>query len=227
MLAGTFFISYFYHAEVYRFLLDQYYSRAYPDRSYMGRALKLYETGKYAELKEFCEPLIFVYSGDNELKRLAGMNYIRLGEELKGAELYASAIDGETGGFDAAKVIKILYYNRSYGDLLAFYNRRILVDNMDMAYYYGVSLLMMERADEALVMLESAMRSGFSDRRGLYYHMGLACEKKRDNRRAEEFLVKAYEAGPADDEIVRALVRVFSKTGKYESAELLLRKRRL
>lgn len=226
IITGSFVLPYYFHTEIYRFYLKFYYSRAYKGDEYIVKARKLYDEGKYAELKKFIEPLLFIYLEDNELKRIAGLTYIKLGEELKGAEMYTAGMDGGYNDFDAARVIKILFYKGSYSDVLSYYNRRILVRNMDISYYYGVSLLMRDRADEAIDMLLSAEKSGYNDRQNLYYYTGLALEKKKKDREAAEYLLKAYNAGPADDKITEALARVYGKTGIYDRAEILVRKKK-
>ncbi|HPS59477.1 MAG TPA: tetratricopeptide repeat protein [Spirochaetota bacterium] len=223
----SFVLPYYYHTEIYRFYLKFYYSHRYQGNEYMDRARKLYDEGKYAELREFAEPLLYVYMDNNELKRLTGMGMIRLGDELKGAELYTSGMEnGKYNEFEAAKVIKTLYYGEAYGDVLYYYERKILRNNMDISYYYGVSLFRADRIDEAYEMFMNSKRGGYSDTQMLYYHIGLVLEKKKKYSEAAEYLVQAYSSGPADEDLVNALVRIYSTLGMYDRAEVLLRKKK-
>lgn len=223
----SFVLPFYYHTEIYRFYLKFYYSHRYQGNEYMDKARKLYDDGQYARLLEFSEPLLFVYMDNGELKRLSGMAMIRQGDELKGAELYTSGMEnGKFNEFEAAKVIKILYYGEAYGDVLYYYDSRILRNNMDISYYYGVSLFRAGRIDEAYEMFMTAKRSGYSDTQMLYYHIGLVLEKKKKYVESAEFLEQAYSSGPADNDLVNALVRVYSTLGKYDRAEALLRRKK-
>lgn len=223
----SFVLPFYYHTGLYRFYLKFYYSHRYHGNEYMEKARKLYDEGKYAELQDFAEPLLFVYMDNNELKRLAGMSMIRQGNELKGAELYTSGMEnGKYNEFEAARVIRILYYGEAYGDVLYYYDRKILAGNMDISYYYGVSLFRADRTDEAYEMLISAKKNGYSDTQMLYYYIGLVLEKKQRVNEAAEYLVQAYNRGPANDDLVKALVRVYGKLGMYDRAEALLRRKK-
>lgn len=223
----SFVLPFYYHTQIYRFYLKFYYSHRYNGDEYMERARKLYDEGKYAELRDFAEPLLFVYMDNNELKRLAGMGMIRLGSELKGAELYTSGMEnGKYNEFEAARVIKILYYGEAYGDVLYYYDRGILRNHMDISFYYGVSLFRAGRIDEAYEMFMSAKRGGYSDTQMLYYYIGLVLEKRKKYGESAEYLLQAYNRGPADKDLVDALVRVYSTLGMYDRAEALLRRKK-
>ena len=226
-VTGAFVLPFCFHTEIYRFYLKFYYTHRYPDGQYMDRARKFYDDGNYAELVKFAEPLLYIYIDNNELKRLTGMAMIGLGDERKGAELYTYGMEsGKHNEFEAAKVIKILYYADAYDDVLYYYDRGILMNNMDISYYYGVSLLWAGRVDEAYDMFMRAKRGGYSDTRMLYYHTGLALEKKKRFSEAAEYLLMAYRTGPANDDLVNALVRVYGSLGMYDRAGALLRSKK-
>ncbi len=223
----SFILPYFFHNEIYRFYLKYYYSHRYQGDEYMDKARRLYSEGKYAQLTEFTRPLLYIYLDNSELKRITGLSYIRLGDELKGAELYTSGMENGTyTDFEAAKVIRILFYGGAYGDVLYYYDRNILRDNMDISYYYGVSLFRADRIDEAYLMLMNAVKSGYNDTRNLYYYSGLVLERKNNISAAADYLLKSYNSGPADDDLVKALVRVYGKLGQYDRAEALLGRRK-
>lgn len=223
----SFILPFYYHTQIYRFYLKFYYSHRYQGNEYIEKARKLYDEGSYAELREFAEPLLYVYMDDNELKRITGMGMIRLGDELKGAELYTSGMEnGKYNEFEAARVVKILYYGEAYGDVLYYYERKILRNNMDISFYYGVSLFRAGRTDEAYDMLMVSKKGGYSDTRMLYYYIGLVLEKKKKYGESAEFLLQAYNSGPADDDLVNALVRVYSTLGMFDRAEALLRRKK-
>ena len=90
-----------------------------------------------------------------------------------------------------------------------------------------MSLLRNDRIDEAYEMFMSAKRGGYSDTQMLYYHIGLVLEKKKRHRDAAEYLILAYNRGPADDDIVNALVRVYGTLGMFDRAEALLRSKKM
>ncbi len=226
-ISCSFVLPFYFHTEIYRFYLKFYYSHRYQGNEYMDKARKLYDEGKYTELVDFAGPLRYVYMENNELKRLTGMGMIRLGEEFAGAELYTAGMEnGKYNEFEAARVIKILFYSEVYGDVLYYYERGILRKNMDISYYYGVSLLRAGRIDEAYEMLMNAKKNGFSDTQMLYYQIGLVLEKKKKFRESAEYLVQAYNRGPANDELINTLVRVYSALGMYEQAGALLRSKK-
>ncbi len=226
-VTGSFVLPFYYHTDIYRFYLKFYFAYRYPGGQYMYRARKFYDDGNYAELVKFSEPLLYVYMDNNELKRLTGMGMIRLGDERKGAEMYTSGMEsGKYNEFEAAKVIKILYYADAYDDVLYYYGMGILMNHIDISYYYGVSLLRIGRVDEAYDMFMRAKRGGYSDTQMLYYHTGLALEKKKRFSEAADYLLRAYRTGPADDELVNALVRVYGSLGMYDRAGALLRSKK-
>lgn len=224
----TLVLPYIFHARVYRFYMKQYYSLRYGENNgYMFHARELYNRGKYEELADFAEPLLIVYYDDNELRRLAGMSLIKLKRELEGAALYTSGMEkGYSNDYEAAKVIKILYNAKNYGDVIYYYDRKILRDYVDTSFYYGVSLLKYGRVDEAYAMLLKAEKERYGDTRKLFYYLGLVYEQKKNDRAAYEYLMKAYRSGAADDDLVKDLVRVCRNLKLFEQAELLLRKRK-
>lgn len=226
MLFGTLmFLSIRHSGIVYRFYLKTYYSFFYTEDKLVKKGWVLYDNGQHKELSDFLEPVLDIYIYNNELKQIAGLNFIKLGEPLKGAELFAASF--ENGGKetpDLVKILKILFSNGSYGEVVFFYDRNIMRTNVNTAFYYGASLYYLGRNKDALNSLFFARENGYIGEE-IDYYTGLVLENEGRSKEASEILKAAYEASKYNKEIKKALIRIYRKTGEFEKAEYILRKR--
>lgn len=219
------FVSVKYSRIVYRFYVKTYYSYFYNEDQLVKKGWALYDDGKYKELDKYLKPLLEIYVWNNELKRIAGLNYVQLGEPAKGAEFFASSY--ENGGGESPelmKMLKILFRGGHYGDVIYFYDKDLMRANVNTSFYYGASLYHAGRYSEALKSLMFARANGFIGEE-IDYYTGLTLEKEGKIKEAEIMLLAAYRANSYDNEIKKALIRVYRKSGEFEKAEYLLRKR--
>lgn len=219
------FVSIRYSGLVNRFYLQTYYEFLYSEDDIVKKSWKLYDDGKHEKLRDFIEPVLDIYVLNNELKRIAGLNYIKLGESVRGAELFASSFEnggGESG--DLMKVMKILFQSGNYGEVVFFYDRNILRTNVNTAFYYGASLYQIGRNEEALKSLIVAKDNGYIGDE-IDYYTGLVLEKDGRLSDAVKMYRSAYETNRYNKEIKKALIRAYKKSGNFEMAEIILRKK--
>lgn len=225
LFGALMFVSVKYSGTVYRFYIKTYYNHFYTEDELVKKGWALYDDGKHEKLRDYVEPLLDIYVWNNELKRIAGLNYIKLGEPVKGAEIFASSFEnggGETA--DLMKILKILYQSGNYGEVVFFYDKNLMRTNVNTAFYYGASLYHIGRNREAFSSLMFARENGFIGDQ-IDYYTGLVLENEGKLKEAADMLRSAYNTNSYDKEIKKALIRVYSKSGDYEMAELLLRKR--
>ena len=225
LFALLMFVSYRYSGIVHRFYLKSYYNYMYTEDELVKKAWTMYDDGEYRKLEGFLEPLLDIYIWNNELKRVAGLNYIKLDEPVKGAELFASSFENGAGeSADLMKVLKILFQDGSYGEVISFYDRNIMRGNANCAFYYGASLYNLSRFEEARRNLDFARAGGFIGDE-IDYYTGVNYEELGDMQNAALFLRSAYDMNRQNRDAKSALIRVYRKTGEFEKAEVLLRTR--
>jgi len=219
------FISVRYSGIVYRFYIKTYYSYFYTEEELVKKGWALYDAAEYRKLQDFVEPLLAIYVSNNEFKQIAGLNYIKLGEPVKGAELFASAF--ENGGGETAeiiKILKILFQNGNYGEVVSFYDKNIMRTNVNAAFYYGASLFHLGRNKESLNSLLSARNNGFIGEE-IDYYTGLVFENENKLKEAAEMFEAAYNYDKFNKENKKSLIRIYKKIGEFEKAEYILRKK--
>ncbi len=225
LFGALIFVSVRYSTAVNRFYLTSYYNYFYTEKDLVKKGWALYDDGKYKKLHDFLEPLLDIYVANNELKQIAGLNYIKLGEPVKGAELFASSFEnGVSETADLVKIIKILFQSGNYGDVVFFYDRNLMRTNVNTAFYYGASLYHVGRNKESLRSLMSARENGFIGEE-IDYYTGVALEGEGRLKEASEMLRASYEADRYNKENKKALIRVYRKNGEFEKAEYILRRR--
>ncbi len=218
------YVSYRYSGMVNRFYLKGYYNLFYTEDEIVQKSWELYDDGKYEKLESFLNPLLNIYISNNEIKRIAGLNYVKLNDPIRGAELFASSF--ENGGGESAdiiKIIKILFQAGHYGEVVFFYDKNLMRTNVNAAFYYGVSLYHIGRYDESLKSLVYAAENGFIGEE-IDYYTGINLEKLGRLTEALAMLKSAHEKNMRNKDIKIALIRVYRKTGDFEMAESLLRK---
>ncbi len=215
--------SYLYHENLYRFYMGKYFEFTGENNTYMDKSMKLYSEGKHKELNEYIEILIKVYPGNYKLKQIAGLNYIELGREIEGAELFASSLEGGVvEGRELVLVARILFRNDHFGDIVSFYDKGLMINDANMAFYYGASLYQGERYKEALERLNYAYKAGYSGYE-INYYMGLCQEELADLSKAIFFMERAYNENRRDKDIKLSLLRIYRKAGRLKEAEILFR----
>ncbi len=225
LFTGLMLVSVAYSGRVYRFYIKFYYNIFYSEDEIVKKGWELYDGGRYNELHDFIEPILEVYVWNNDIKKIAGLNFIKLGEPLKGADLYASSFEngnGESG--ELIKVLRILFRNGDYGEIVYFYDRNILRNNVNVAFYYGASLYYQGRSGESLESLAYARENGFIGEE-IDYYTGLAYEKEGRLKEAAYMLQKAYNSNRYNKDIKSALIRVYRQKGDFEMAEMVIRKK--
>lgn len=215
--------SYLQHENLYRFYMGKYFEFTGENKVYMDKSMKLYSEGKHKELDEYIEPLINVYPGNYKLKQIAGLNYIKLGREIEGAELFASSLEGGlVEGKELVLVARILFRNDHFGDMISFYDRGLMINDVNMAFYYGASLYQGGRWKEALERLNYAYKAGYSGYE-IDYYMGLSMEESGDLSKAAFYMERAYNANRREKNIKLALLGIYRKAGHLKEAEVLFR----
>lgn len=225
IFAVLIFISVRYSGTVHRFYVKTYYDHFYTEDELVKKGWALYDDGNHEKLRDYLKPLLEIYVWNNELKRIAGLNYIKLGEADRGAELFASSFENGGGeSTDLMKVLKILFQGGNYGEVIYFYDKNVMRKNVNAAFYYGASLYRVGRNSESLKSLVFARENGFIGEE-IDYYTGLALESEGKLKEASEMLRAAYDANIYDKEFKKALIRIYRKTGEFEKAEYILRKR--
>ncbi len=225
ILSGTVFISYKYSARVYVYYLKLYYNKLYTESELTVKARKLYDEKNYKEAEELLSSLIIIYPKNNDLKKIAAFNYLQLGDSLRGAEILAEIpADLIEESRILEEVLKNLYYSGHYGDLVYFYDKGIMLNNVNTAFYYGVSLYRKGRYDESYKMLIDVKNKTFMLPE-LSFYLGLNLDKKGKSREASGYIKEAYESDRSNQSYKKALIDSYRKSGLYKDAEVLLRSR--
>jgi len=219
------FLSYKYNVQFYKFYIKTYYTKFYSEDEIVKKAWDLYYDAKYKELKKFLDRAMSAYLLNNELKMIAGLNYIKLGDASRGAEIFASSFEnGIKENNEIPKIIKILFQDKYYDEILYFYDKNIMRNNVNCAFYYGASLYQKNRYKEAMDILLYAKKNGFIGDE-IDYYTGITFEALGNLKDAETLLESAYESNKYNKEIKASLLRVYRKNKNFEKAETLLRRR--
>jgi len=217
--------SYYNHENLYRFYMKKYYEISGKSDDYLAKSKKLYLDRKYEELNEFIEILMFINPDDYKLKQIAGLNYIKLGREIEGAELFASALQGGVDdGREIPHVVRILFRNDHFGEVVSFYDRGIMINDVNMSFYYGASLYHAGRYKESIERLKHAQFNGYTGYE-ISYYMALNMEQGGNLSSAASYMESAYSQNRRDKEIKLSLIRIYRKSGRLEEAEVLFRRR--
>jgi tetratricopeptide (TPR) repeat protein len=210
---------------VHRFYVKSFYTIFYTEEGVVQKAWELYNKGEYRRLEKFLDRVTEVYLTNNELKKIAGLNYIKLGQKEKGAELIASSMENGSIQLDELmKILESLFENKYYGEIIYFYDKNILRNNANCAFYYGASLYHSNRYSEAIQTLNFSRANGYRGDR-IDFYSGITPEKMGKFDEAEKLLLSAYNANPYDRDIKKALVDLYRKTKQFDKAEYLLRKK--
>lgn len=197
----------------------------YKENELLIKAADMYDKKEYDKLEKYLSPLLIIYPENYELKKIAAFNYMKSGNAVRSAELMSDLPDElieENRAFE--QLLKSLYENGNYPDLLSFYDRKIMLGNVNTAFYYGVALFKKGRYDESYKMLIFAGKNTFMIPERFYY-IGLNLDRRGKPGEAVGYLKTAFEADRLNQTYKKSLIDVYRKTGKYREAEILLRSR--
>ncbi len=225
VFSALIFVSYRYSSKVYYNYLSLYYHKMYTEKELLLKAAGMYDKKKYKELDNFLNPLIIIYPDNNEFKKIAAFNYLQMGDSVRGAELFAATADGSVEeSRTLEEILKNLYYSGNYGDLLYFYDKKIMMNNVNTALYYGVALFKKGRYDESYKSLLYAKNNTFMLPE-LSFYIGLNLDKQGKVEEATAYVKNAYESDKFNQTYKKALIDLYRKTGFYREAETLLRRK--
>lgn len=225
ILSGTIFISFKYSDRVQIFFLKTYYNKKYTEKELVSKAQQMYDKKNYKDLEHFINPLIIIFPDNDELKKIAAFNYLRLGNPLQSAELLAGIIDhSTTESRMVEEILKTLFYNGNYNELIYFFDKKIMLNNVNTAFYYGVALYKKNRFDESYNSLIFAKNNTFMLPE-IYFYIGLNLEKKGKIKESAKYIKDAYESDRHNQLYKKALVDSYTKLGLFREAEIILRSR--
>jgi len=217
--------SYYNHEKLYRFYTKKYFEISGKSDNYLTKSKKLYHDGRHEELNDFIETLMFINPDDYKLKQIAGLNYIKLGREIEGAELFASTLQaGVEDGREIPNVVRILFRNDHFGDVVSFFDRGVMINDVNMSFYYGASLYLAGRYNESIDRLKHAQFNGFTGSE-ISYYMALNMEQTGNLTAAASYMESAYSQNRRDTGIRLSLIRIYRKSGRLKEAEVLFRSR--
>jgi len=227
ILSITVFISYKYSYRVYTAYLKIYYDKMHNEHALLIKLQNMYNNEKYEELNDFLKTLLIVYPGNDEFKRIGAMSYIKLNDVLKSAELL-SLIEYESIKHNPIyeplyeEIIKALYYNGYYSDVVSFYNRNIMLHNVHTVFCYGVSLYKRERYDDSYKMLMYA-KSKHLALADLDFYTGLNLERKGDHSGAIKHVKAAFDSDRSNNEYKKKLADLYRQRNMFKEAAVILR----
>jgi len=195
----------------------------YTENELLIKSAELYDKKKHKELEDFLDPLLIIYPGNNEFKRIAALNYLQLGNSSKGAELFAGISNNlieENSTLE--KMLKNLYENENYDDLLYFYDRKIMLNNVNAIFYYGVSLYKKGRYDESFKNLIYLEKNNIMQPE-TYFYIGLNLYQKNEAEKSIAYIKTAYEKERFNKTYKKTLIDLYRKQGLLKEAEMLVR----
>ena len=223
ILSITVFISYKYSYRVYIEYLKIYYNNMYTEQKLSDKAQYMYDNKMYEELEGLIYYLLIIYPNNDEFKRIGALNYTKLGDVLKSAEVLTRIDDvsaKNTPVFE--EILKNLYDNEYYSDVLSFYSRKIMLDSANISFYYGVSLYKKDRYDESYTMLMNAKNKklALSD---LDFYIGLNLEKKGDKPGAIKHVKAAFDSDMSNAGYRKKLADLYRQNNMFKEAAIILR----
>jgi len=202
-----------------------YYDKMYTQNELLIKSAGMYDKKEYKDLEEFLNPIMVIYPDNNEYKKMAAYNYLQLGDAVRSAEIFAGISDNSIEeSRTLEEILKNLYYKENYGDLLYFYDKKIMVNNVNAAFYYGVSLFKKGRFDESYKCLMFVKDNTFMLPE-LNFYIGLNLDKKGKKEESLGYIKAAYESDISNKAYKKALIDIYRKLGFFKEAEILVRSR--
>lgn len=197
----------------------------YNENQLLIKAADMYDKKQYRKLENFLNPLLYIYPENDELKKIAAFNYLELGNVLQSAEMISDISDKSIEeNRTLEEIIKSLYDKGNYVDLLNFYDRKIMLKNVNTSFYYGVALYKKGRYEESYKALIYANKNTFMLPE-LSYYIGLNLDKKGKPTEAINYFKAAFEADRFNQSYKKSIIDAYRKTGLFKEAETILRNR--
>jgi tetratricopeptide (TPR) repeat protein len=99
-----------------------------------------------------------------------------------------------------------------------------MINNVNTAFYYGVSLYKKGRYDESYKSLIYAKNNTFMLPE-LYFYIGLNLDKKGKTGESLSYIKTAFESDRFNKDYKKALIDLYRKSGLFKEAEILVRSR--
>ncbi len=226
--AGSIAASYFASEPLYRCYLQFWYrdvQKTTPGEM-EKKARQLLEKKEFEALSRYLDRMTVVYRHNSRVLAVAGLYYLRMKERARGAELLAASLEGDAlKGKELREAVSLLFEEKYYGDVEAALRQRGPLDDPDLFYYYGVSLLKIKKYPEAVTALKKACGSGYHDADSLLY-LSKALVHSGDVKGAEGYLEMAHRKSPYNYDVISALVDVYRRQGKLKKAAAVMIRRR-
>lgn len=220
-------LSFVFSMPIYRFYLRTYHItfRGETRESSVKHALKLFNEKKYSELKGYLTSLIILFPDNADLKLMQGLVFIREGHTEQGAGLLLDSLNSTSPNRKLLyKAVRILFKAQAYADIASELGRFDIEDDSELLYYRGVSVLKTGKPKNAFQILSKAERAGKRNA-AIYYYLGLCAEQIGEKKEALGFLIRARHKNPLDQEIKKALARMYQLNGLLGKSERILRSR--
>ena len=223
ILSITVFISYKYSRTVYITYLKIYYDNMYTEQALQDKFQKMYDNKMYEELEGLIYYPLIIYPQNDEFKRIAAMNYLKLNDVLKSGMIFVQIEDESIKHSPLfEEILKNLYNNGYHSDVLSFYSRNIMLDNANISFYYGVSLYKKDRYDESYKMLMNAKNHNPASPE-LNFYIGLNLEKMGDNSGAIKYVKAAFDSDMSNNEYRKKLADLYRKNNMFKEADIISR----
>jgi thioredoxin-like negative regulator of GroEL len=176
--------------------------------------------------KNYCEKILLVYPSSPEAKIYAGRNFLKIGEEDRGSELIVTAMNEiRLKDEELEQIIEILFEKKYYGEVIDAIEKNKPQLNRELEYYYGFSLLKTVRSMDSIDHFEKSRARG-NDGFDLNMNLAKAYESNGRLNDALKCYLAADSIKPRDRILRESLVEIYTKLGKYDSAERILRKKK-
>jgi tetratricopeptide (TPR) repeat protein len=222
----TVFVSVRYTADLKKFYIETWYlhiKKITPETA-LKKCKAMYKKKEYPELMDYCTDMMMLYPENREIRGIAGMTSLKLGNHLAGAQLLLSSIENPLDNPALFKrVIVILFKEKNYGDITAALSEYPVHHDTGLLYIYGVSLLRLGDIQKGLRYLQQSEERGNINYE-VYYYLGFAHDRLGNTEKARGHLEEALRLNPLDNETRKLLVATYSKLKQYKKAELLLRR---
>jgi tetratricopeptide (TPR) repeat protein len=219
-------ISYLFSREIYHFYIETYYltiKKENPESS-AKKAWRLYRDKNYSKLKDYLNALMYLFPGNLEIRRIAGLYHIENGNSEEGARLILSTLSENTPDRRSlAKSIEILFQKGLYVDVTGELSRFSIDDDPGLTFINGVSHYKIEKYRDALRFLLNSKKLG-NNSFEIYYYLGLVYEKLKRYDDSIKSLLRANELNSVNRDVIGALIRLYQKNGQYLMAERLMRR---
>ncbi|MBP7737279.1 MAG: tetratricopeptide repeat protein [Spirochaetes bacterium] len=226
IIVGAGVYSYFNSQEVYSYYMKIYYEkfRGLTIEQQITKAEELYTNKEYEKLEKYLKDLMMAYPENSDLRRLKGLNLIKLGRRSNGAEAILDTSDEEPIPEKILEeTVLTLFEQGQYRDIERIFHKRKPGTNPNLLFCYGVALFETGNHEKASEYLKKAIKEGRTDY-SAYLYAGKALEKKGDTRGSLPYLEQAHDMKEEDTDTARALANAYRRLGRYDDSARILRK---